>query len=94
MLGGLEPDSRVLVSTLFHPLAQENCHRGGKQWNLAEAKVWRIVAGLLTFSALVTAVGRLRIVPPVARYFLSTDCENIEQNLRSMRSSLGDDPLT
>jgi hypothetical protein len=29
-------------------IAQENCHRGGKQWNLAEAKVWRIVADLRT----------------------------------------------
>ena len=24
--GGLEPDFRVLVSTLFHPIAQGNCH--------------------------------------------------------------------
>ena len=46
--GGLEPDFRVLVSALFHPIAQENCHRGGKQWNLTEAKVWRIVADLRT----------------------------------------------
>ena len=86
--GGLEPDFRVLVSTLFHPIAQVNCHQGGNQWNPAEAKVWRIVASLLTFSALVTAIEKLRIVPPVARYLLSTDCENIEQNLRSMRSFL------
>ena len=50
---GLEPDFRVLVPTLFHPIAQGNCHWGGKQRNLAEAKVWRIVAVLLTFSALV-----------------------------------------
>ena len=53
--GGLEPHFRVLVSTLFHLIAQVNCRQGGKQWNLAEAKVWRIVADLRTRSSCVSA---------------------------------------
>ena len=47
--GGLEPDFRVLVSTLFHPVAQGNGRWGGKQWNLAEAKVLQTVANLRTY---------------------------------------------
>ena len=56
--GGLEPDFRVLVSTLFHPVAQENRHRGGNQWNLAEAKLLQTVASLRTLFLCVSFKGR------------------------------------
>jgi len=43
--GGLEPAFRVLFSTIFHSIAQGNCHQRGKQCKVVEAKLLQVYVG-------------------------------------------------
>jgi hypothetical protein len=48
VLGGLEPDFRVLFSAIFHGVSLGNFHQARNLRKWAEAKVWYFVADLHT----------------------------------------------
>jgi hypothetical protein len=54
--GGLEPDFRVLLSSIFHGVSLGNFHQARNLWKWAEAKVWSFVVDLRTNSLRVLTV--------------------------------------
>jgi hypothetical protein len=58
--GGLEPGFRVPFSTIFHSIAQGNCHQRGKQWKTEEAKLLQTAASLRTFFVWVISARALK----------------------------------